>query len=88
MYVTENNLNINFFRQRLIDGTNVVQEVLSDSTGGLSNSNSGIRGKGIEEGGPGPKSSHPGHHDIISAISMCNSAIVTGSTDGLIQVWK
>lgn len=69
-------------RQRLIDGTNVVREVLVDeestpSFGGARN---------VEESGPEAPPS--GHHDTISAVSMTNTCILTGSTDGLIQVWK
>ncbi|XP_011497042.1 PREDICTED: phosphoinositide 3-kinase regulatory subunit 4 [Ceratosolen solmsi marchali] len=77
------------YEQRLIDGTNVVQEVLASGINGQnSNSTSGIRSRNIEEGGPGPETLHPGHHDTISAITMSNTCILTGSTDGLIQVWK
>lgn len=75
-------------RQRLIDGTNVVQEVLSDNATGSSNATCVIRGRGMEEGGPGPETPHPGHHDTISSLAMSNACILTGSTDGLIQVWK
>lgn len=72
-------------RQRLIDGTNVIQEVsgVGPSTG------TGTRTKmSIDEGGPGPETPPPGHHDTISAVSMSNTCVLTGSTDGLIQVWK
>ncbi|XP_051157774.1 phosphoinositide 3-kinase regulatory subunit 4 isoform X2 [Leptopilina boulardi] len=77
------------YEQRLIDGTNVVQEVLA---GGLptlpSSGGSGMRGRGTEEGGQGPETPPSGHHDTISAVAMSNTCILTGSTDGLIQVWK
>ncbi|XP_015597151.1 phosphoinositide 3-kinase regulatory subunit 4 isoform X2 [Cephus cinctus] len=77
------------YEQRLIDGTNVVQEVLAggvpvSSSGG----GSGIRSRGPEEGGQGPETPPSGHHDTISAVAMSNTCILTGSTDGLIQVWK
>ncbi|KAJ8665411.1 hypothetical protein QAD02_007073 [Eretmocerus hayati] len=54
----------------------------------MDDSVSGLRR--MEEGVPipGPESPHPGHHDTISAVAMCNTCILTGSTDGLIQVWK
>ncbi|XP_043489067.1 phosphoinositide 3-kinase regulatory subunit 4 isoform X2 [Polistes fuscatus] len=77
------------YEQRLIDGTNVVQEVLAGgcsipSSGG----NSSVRGRNPEEGGQGPETPPSGHHDTISAVSMSNTCILTGSKDGLIQVWK
>lgn len=78
-----------FHRQRLIDGTNVVQEVLAG--GGPSPSSGGgnsIRTRNSEEGGQGPETPPSGHHDTISAVAMSNTCILTGSTDGLIQVWK
>lgn len=73
----------------MIDGTNVVQEVLAGgcsipSSGG----NSGVRGRNPEEDGQGPETPPSGHHDTISAVSMSNTCILTGSKDGLIQVWK
>ncbi|OAD59023.1 Phosphoinositide 3-kinase regulatory subunit 4 [Eufriesea mexicana] len=77
------------YEQRLIDGTNVVQEVLAG--GGPSPSSGGgnsIRTRNSEEGGQGPETPPSGHHDTISAVAMSNTCILTGSTDGLIQVWK
>ncbi|KMR04641.1 phosphoinositide 3-kinase regulatory subunit 4 [Lasius niger] len=70
---------------RLIDGTNVVQEVLVDDDSNPS-SGSDARGRNIEESGPETPPS--GQHDTISAVAMSNMCILTGSTDGLIQVWK
>lgn len=70
---------------RLIDGTNVVQEVLVDDESNPS-SGSDARGRNIEESGPETPPS--GQHDTISAVTMSNMCILTGSTDGLIQVWK
>ncbi|KAG5326958.1 PI3R4 kinase, partial [Acromyrmex heyeri] len=70
---------------RLIDGTNVVQEVLvDDDSNPLSGSDT--RGRNMEESGPETPPS--GQHDTISAVAMSNTCILTGSTDGLIQVWK
>ncbi|KYN20364.1 Phosphoinositide 3-kinase regulatory subunit 4 [Trachymyrmex cornetzi] len=70
---------------RLIDGTNVVQEVLvDDDSNPLSGSDT--RGRNMEESGPETPPS--GQHDTISAVAMSNTCIFTGSTDGLIQVWK
>lgn len=77
------------FRQRLIDGTNVVSEVMVPSGQASGSSVGGSRIKStMEEGGQGPETPPPGHHDTISAVSMSNTCILTGSTDGLIQVWK
>ncbi|XP_077261895.1 vacuolar protein sorting 15 isoform X1 [Temnothorax americanus] len=70
---------------RLIDGTNVVQEVLvDDDSNPLSGSDA--RGRNMEDSGPETPPS--GQHDTISAVAMSNTCILTGSTDGLIQVWK
>ncbi|KAL0133734.1 hypothetical protein PUN28_001003 [Cardiocondyla obscurior] len=70
---------------RLIDGTNVVQEVLvDDDSNPLSGSDT--RGRNMEESGPETPPS--GQHDTISAVAMSKTCILTGSTDGLIQVWK
>lgn len=76
------------YEQRLIDGTNVVQEVLAG--GGPISSNSGAgRARNCEEGSVPPlEAPNLGHHDTISAVAMSNTCILTGSTDGLIQVWK
>lgn len=76
------------YEQRLIDGTNVVQEVLAGGVPLPSSGGSGMRGRNTEEGGQGPETPPSGHHDTISAVAMSNTCILTGSTDGLIQVWK
>ncbi|XP_033341541.2 vacuolar protein sorting 15 [Megalopta genalis] len=78
------------YEQRLIDGTNVVQEVLANDGPAPSSSvgGSSVRTRNSEEGGQGPETPPSGHHDTISAVSMSNTCILTGSTDGLIQVWK
>ncbi|KOX70771.1 Phosphoinositide 3-kinase regulatory subunit 4 [Melipona quadrifasciata] len=74
------------YEQRLIDGTNVVQEVLAgDSPTPSSGGGSSIRIRNSEEGGQGPETPPFGHHDTISAVAMSNTCILTGSTDGLIQ---
>ncbi|XP_012287746.1 phosphoinositide 3-kinase regulatory subunit 4 isoform X2 [Orussus abietinus] len=81
-------LNSLVYEQRLIDGTNVVQEVLA-APPGLTSGGGGARVRSSEEsGGQGPEAPPSGHHDTISAVSMSNACILTGSTDGLIQVWK
>ena len=54
-----------------------------------SSMNPAMRSRGInEEGDPGPEMALPGHHDTISAVAMSNTCILTGSSDGLLQVWK
>ncbi|XP_015117187.1 phosphoinositide 3-kinase regulatory subunit 4 [Diachasma alloeum] len=82
--ITSNSL---VYEQRLIDGTNVVQEVLAG--GGPVGGDRAGRVRATEEG-PVPPLEAPisGHHDTISAVAMSNTCILTGSTDGLIQVWK
>ncbi|XP_044593942.1 phosphoinositide 3-kinase regulatory subunit 4 isoform X2 [Cotesia glomerata] len=72
------------YEQRLIDGTNVVQEVIA-ATGPIS---TGARVRSEEGVAPPLEAPNPGHHDTISAVAMSNTCILTGSTDGLIQVWK
>lgn len=66
-----------------------MQEVLADIEAATSSgSGSGIKGRNLEEGNQGPEAPPSGHHDTISAVAMSNTCILTGSTDGLIQVWK
>ncbi|XP_023244916.1 phosphoinositide 3-kinase regulatory subunit 4 isoform X2 [Copidosoma floridanum] len=82
------------YEDRLVDGTHVVQEVLasgdveSSATSGSKQMMSHSK-LTMEEGcGQGPEPPRTGHHDSISAITMSNTNIVTGSCDGLIQIWK
>ncbi|XP_063992587.1 phosphoinositide 3-kinase regulatory subunit 4 isoform X2 [Diachasmimorpha longicaudata] len=82
--ITSNSL---VYEQRLIDGTNVVQEVLA--SGGPIGGDRAGRVRVAEEGAVPPlEAPISGHHDTISAVAMSNTCILTGSTDGLIQVWK
>ncbi|XP_043266677.1 phosphoinositide 3-kinase regulatory subunit 4 isoform X2 [Venturia canescens] len=77
------------YEQRLIDGTNVVQEVPAGGVAMSSSTGSNVRSRGsLDDSGPGQETASSGHHDTISAVSMSNTSILTGSTDGLIQVWK
>ncbi|XP_053989741.1 phosphoinositide 3-kinase regulatory subunit 4 isoform X3 [Hylaeus volcanicus] len=56
------------YEQRLIDGTNVVQEVLAGGGPTLSSGGStSVRTRNSEEGGQGPETPPSGHHDTISA---------------------
>nr|CAD7263978.1 unnamed protein product [Timema shepardi] len=79
------------YKSRLIDGTNVVQEVqLKQRSGGGSGSMGSQRG-GEESPRPGPDQPQAGHHDGISEIAMCQASqcfLLSGSRDGVIKVWK
>ena len=66
----------------------MVQEVLAGDGPSPSSGGSAMRGRSTEEGGQGPETPPLGHHDTISSVTMSNTCILTGSTDGLIQVWK
>ncbi|XP_067007759.1 phosphoinositide 3-kinase regulatory subunit 4 [Anabrus simplex] len=79
------------YKSRLIDGTNVIQEVQVKNP----RSSSGSSGLGTaqreELPRPGPDQPQPGHHDWISAIAMCQATqcfLLSGSRDGVIKVWK
>lgn len=79
---------------RLIDGTQVIQEyiqvtekknVQSDTERQLSTTTDST------ELAPGPKESPAGHRDTITDITMCKTSqcfLVTSSRDGVIKVWK
>uniref|UniRef100_A0A0C9R475 non-specific serine/threonine protein kinase n=1 Tax=Fopius arisanus TaxID=64838 RepID=A0A0C9R475_9HYME len=75
------------YEQRLIDGTNVVQEVLAGG-GPIVGPGAGRVRVTDEAAVPSLEAPISGHHDTISAVAMSNTCILTGSTDGLIQVWK
>ena len=68
-------------RSRIIEGTEVIQETYGKSRGA---GNDDIPRRG-------PDSPPVGHHDIITDISMCQTAqcfIVTSARDGVVKVWK
>lgn len=75
-------------RCRMIDGTNVVQEVQSK----LLAPTGFARGATVEEcPRAGPDQPPTGHHDGIVDISMCQASqcfLMSGSRDGVIKVWK
>nr|CAD7406477.1 unnamed protein product [Timema cristinae] len=79
------------YKSRLIDGTNVVQELqLKQRSGGGSGGMGSQRG-GEESPRPGPDQPQAGHHDGISEIAMCQASqcfLLSGSRDGVIKVWK
>nr|CAD7589508.1 unnamed protein product [Timema genevievae] len=76
------------YKSRLIDGTNVVQEVqLKQRSGGGSGGMGSQRG-GEESPRPGPDQPQAGHHDGISEIAMCQASqcfLLSGSRDGVIK---
>ena len=69
------------FRQRLIDGTEVIQETYSK-----------VRHNPTEDfPRHDPEGPALGHHDIITDINMCFSnqhLIVSASRDGVVKIWK
>lgn len=73
------------YRCRMIDGTNVVQEVQSKpTTQGKSHS-----GEESPRAGPDPPPS--GHHDGVIDLNMCQATqcfLLSAARDGVIKVWK
>ena len=70
-----------FFRSRIIDGTEVIQEMYTKRQGSGSDDNTRRS----------PDTPPPGHHDIITDIKMFQTTqcfIVTCSRDGVVKVWK
>ncbi|XP_073986579.1 vacuolar protein sorting 15 isoform X1 [Rhodnius prolixus] len=72
------------YKCRLIDGTNVVQEIQTVCR---------QKGSSIEESPrAGPDQPATGHHNAITDITMCQGSsqcfMVTGARDGVIKVWK
>ncbi|GLH13555.1 Phosphoinositide 3-kinase regulatory subunit 4 [Gryllus bimaculatus] len=75
------------YKSRLIDGTNVIQEIAAKPR----SSQSGMSSQREETPRPGPEQPQPGHHDWISALTMCQASqcfLLSGSRDGVIKVWK
>ncbi|CAB4056384.1 PIK3R4 [Lepeophtheirus salmonis] len=75
------------FESKLVDGTRVIREVngKSDEVSNSRNSNPTMdKSIGLDD-------PVVGHHDWISAITMCETSrwyIISGSRDGVIKVWK
>ncbi|KAK9511150.1 hypothetical protein O3M35_005765 [Rhynocoris fuscipes] len=72
------------YKCRLIDGTNVVQEIQTVCR---------QKGTNIEESPrAGPDQPATGHHNAITDITMCQGSsqcfMVSGARDGVIKVWK
>jgi hypothetical protein len=68
-------------RQQLIDGTEVILETYSKSRTPVSD----------DFPRHGPESPAPGHHDLITDVTLCHSSqplIVSASRDGVVKVWK
>lgn len=77
------------YKSRLIDGTNVIQELAVKSRAGSGQSSIGSQRE--ETPRPGPEQPQPGHHDWISALTICQASqcfLLSGSRDGVIKVWK
>ncbi|XP_049778491.1 phosphoinositide 3-kinase regulatory subunit 4 [Schistocerca cancellata] len=76
------------YKSRLVDGTNVVQEVQKPRS-----QSAGVQRQRSNEEAPrpGPDQPQAGHHDWISEVAMCQASqcfLLTGSRDGVIKVWK
>lgn len=76
-------------RSRMIDGTNVVQEMQTKPHTPAT----GVPRSNIVEESPraGPDQPATGHYDGITDISMCQAGqcfMLTGARDGVIKVWK
>lgn len=77
------------YRSRMIDGTNVVQEVQTKPHTPAA----GVPRSNVAEESPraGPDQPATGHYDGITDISMCQAGqcfMLTGARDGVIKVWK
>ena len=84
-----------FYRTKLVDGTEVVQEVLAKPKTSYSSPGQGpgLFGNFDEVNGnkPGLEGPSVGHIDWISALTLCQASrwyVVSGSRDGVIKVWK
>ncbi|XP_063233284.1 phosphoinositide 3-kinase regulatory subunit 4 isoform X2 [Bacillus rossius redtenbacheri] len=81
------------YKSRLVDGTNVVEEVQvkpRPGAGGAGRLGAAARG-GDESPRPGPDQPQAGHHDCITEVAMCQASqcfLLSGSRDGVIKVWK
>ena len=69
------------FRSRLIEGTEVIQEMYGRS-----------KAASKEDVPPrGPDTPPVGHHDVISDVNICQTTqcfIITSARDGVVKVWK
>uniref|UniRef100_A0A1B6KTS4 non-specific serine/threonine protein kinase n=1 Tax=Graphocephala atropunctata TaxID=36148 RepID=A0A1B6KTS4_9HEMI len=79
-------LGLNFsYKCRMIDGTNVVQEVqLKPATPAQPHG-------GEESPRAGPDLPPPGHHDGITDLAMCQASqcfLLSAARDGVVKVWK
>lgn len=77
------------FSSRLIDGTQVIQEIQGQSLNSTERSTS----RSTEEPPrSGPELPSPGHHDAITDLVMCKTQkqmfVASSSRDGVIKLWK
>lgn len=72
-----------FHSSRLIDGTQVIQEVENKPS---------VTRKADEAPRSAPDMAHPGHHDGITELLMCKTEkqlfVASSSRDGVIKLWK
>ncbi|XP_077453778.1 phosphoinositide 3-kinase regulatory subunit 4 [Stigmatopora argus] len=83
------------YSRKIIEGTEVVQEIhskqKSGSGGGCGGGGGNGSGGGEDSPRRGPDSLSVGHHDIITDVATFQTTqgfIVTSSRDGVIKVWK
>ncbi|KAL0276782.1 UNVERIFIED_CONTAM: hypothetical protein PYX00_004283 [Menopon gallinae] len=82
------------YEQRVIDGMNVVHEIAVKPRSGIdepSRFEEMKRGPPDESRGRITEAPHPGHHDAITDIEMCQATqcfLLTSSRNGIIKVWK
>lgn len=82
------------YRDRLIDGTRVIQEHSQKSSQKDKQMESDRQGLAMGDNAQmaaGPELPPPGHRDTITDITMCQTSqcfLVTSSYDGIIKVWK
>ena len=86
---------ITYTRSKLVDGTEVVQEVHAKPKTTYSSAGQGPGSFGniddVNGNKPGLEGPALDHNDWISALTLCQASrwyIVTGSRDGVVKVWK
>lgn len=79
------------YESRLIDGTEVIQEIVSSNN--QQSSPSIMANRNIEDlPRSGPELPSAGHHDVIKDLIMCKTQkqmfFASSSRDGVIKLWK